>query len=175
LDKTSTLAHLLRVLPECSGQEYIEIVKNLHLTQAQVAEHTQWLDERYTRILLSKSDKHELILLCWEEGQDTAIHCHNSQECWVYAVEGSFDEKRYRLNNDTRDMVLEDSMELDRGKYSHMNDDMGYHSLRNTNKGRTISLHLYVSPIDKCQVYEPIGKSLSWKALHYDNAMASNK
>lgn len=171
----TTLDELVNKLPECTGNEYVEIVKHLHLDLSDFRGFDSWQSDRYTRNLVSRTDKYELILLCWEEGQDTPIHCHNEQECWVYLVEGNFNEKRYKRNSKTGEMELEHEMEMSKGKFSYMNDDMGYHSLTNINNGRTVSLHLYMNPIDRCQIYDPETKTLNWKDLHYDNLQESNK
>lgn len=175
LQTITTLDELVNKLPECTGNEYVEIVKHLHLDLSDFRGFDSWQSDRYTRNLVSRTDKYELILLCWEEGQDTPIHCHNEQECWVYLVEGNFNEKRYKRNSKTGEMELEHEMEMSKGKFSYMNDDMGYHSLTNINNGRTVSLHLYMNPIDRCQIYDPETKTLNWKDLHYDNLQESNK
>jgi predicted metal-dependent enzyme (double-stranded beta helix superfamily) len=47
-------------------------------------------------------------------------------------------------------------------------DSNTYHSLENTYKGRSISLHLYMKPIVKCNVYNQATNQLECKYLTYD-------
>jgi len=175
LDNISTLQDLLQVLPQCSGKEYIELVKHINLDEHSFKGYESWSDRGYTRNLLARTENYELILLCWEKGQDTQIHCHNEQECWVYTAQGSFREKRFSFDTNTREMNLKNDMTLQKGQFSYMNDDMGYHSLENIHNGRTMSLHLYMNPITECRVYDADLKTLEWKVLHYDNVVESDK
>lgn len=175
MDKISTLDQLLEVLPNCSGQDYVDLVKRIELSPSDFSNFIQYNTDCYTRNVIDRTEKYELILLCWENGQDTPIHCHNSQECWVYTLQGSFIENRYSYEEDTGEMELEHSMQLNAGRFSYMNDDMGYHSLHNNYDGQTLSLHLYMNPIDECRIYDPETKELSWKTLVYDNELSSTK
>jgi cysteine dioxygenase len=175
VDKISTLENLIEKLDQCSEEDYPNIASMLDLSESECSNYEHWLDNRYSRILISRNKKYELLLLCWGRGQDTPIHCHNSQECWVYAVEGSLSEKRYSYNEKEATMQFEDSGILNRGEVSFMSDEMGYHSLSNTNTGRSMTLHLYVNPIAECRIYDSEEKTLVWKTLHYDNVLISDK
>jgi cysteine dioxygenase len=112
-----------------------------------------------------RTDKFELLLLCWEEGQETPIHCHNGEECWVYLAKGQLREKRYIEEDDTLKLLADVKMTKDR--LSYMNDDLGYHSLHNLKDGQSMSLHLYVGPIEECSVYKEEKDKFVFKELDY--------
>ena len=44
---------------------------------------------RYTRNLISTTDKFNLILLCWSEGNASSIHDHTDSECIMKALKGN--------------------------------------------------------------------------------------
>lgn len=106
-----------------------------------------------------------MILLCWEPGQETPIHCHNDQECWVYVLKGEFDEKRYSENSSGPKLEVEQSCCKD--GVSYMKDEMGFHKLINSTNGRAMSLHLYVKPIEACNVYNELSEKFEEKQLTY--------
>lgn len=150
----TTLSQLLVALEKCSESEYKSVVTKMQIPKHEFTEYTHWSAERYTRNCIVRNDSYELILLCWEPGQETPIHCHNEQECWVYMIDGSMSEKHYEFPKEGCPEAKE-YFELDDEDHSYMNDDIGLHSLHNTSGKRVMTLHLYAKPIDKCSYFNP--------------------
>ncbi|WGK65203.1 cysteine dioxygenase [Croceiramulus getboli] len=133
-----------------------------------------WHSERYTRNCIVRTSRYELMVLCWEKGQETPIHCHGGQECWVHMVQGKLEEKRYKtkVNHGAiayTDLMEDHRMTICKTEISYMNDAMGYHSLRNAADGRSISLHLYAQPIDECSIMDEGSGKLVQRQLSYDS------
>lgn len=164
-DMITSLKKLLEVLVNCEGQDYFDIAKKLAIPDEDLLPFAFWSQDTYTRNCVKRTEAYELLLLCWEEGQDTPIHCHNGEECWVYLAKGKLNEKRYVEEDD--DLKLIADVKMTKDKLSYMNDDLGYHSLHNINKGRSMSLHLYVGPIDECSVYKEEKDKFVFKELEY--------
>ena len=59
-------------------------------------------------------------------------------------------------------------MQLSPGKLTFMNSTMGYHKLNNDTNGRAMTLHIYVSPITSCEVFNDQKKDFEFKELEYD-------
>ena len=76
-------------------------------------------------------------------------------------------EFRYENEENTNIPLPIDEMVFKEGRFSYMNDEMGYHSLKNTHLGKSMSLHLYMNPIDTCQVYDDEAKAFDWKISSY--------
>lgn len=165
--KISSLQELLEVLPRCSGKEFVEIARDMTLDPADFEPYSFWRKGFYTRNCIARSDKYELLLLCWEEDQKTPIHCHNNQECWVYMLQGQVHEVRYDLDEDKQTLTPTKEAYMTEGGYSYMNDDMGFHSLQNENNGRSMSLHLYMNPIDECRIMNEDNGKIIRKKLQY--------
>ena len=49
-----------------------------------------------------------------------------------------------------------------------MNETMGYHRLKNDTDGRAMTLHVYVSPITSCEVFNDKENAFVSKELEYD-------
>jgi len=144
----TSLDELLEVLPRCKPDDYRAIAKGMHIDAADFIKYTSWGNSRYTRNCIVRTDAYELLLLCWEQGQETAVHCHGGEECWVYNVQGVIQEVHYEMEAGVP--VETNTEELSAGGLSYMNDDLGYHKLINAAKGRSMTLHLYMNPIDHC-------------------------
>lgn len=167
VEHINSLQQLLHVLPNCSGKEYVDIVHGMELHVEEFEPFSFWNESFYTRNCIARTDAYELILLCWEPGQETPIHCHGGQECWVYMLQGTLGETRFNLDKTTETLTPDKYMELYEGKFSYMNDDMGLHALKNLNKGRSMSLHLYMNPIEECRIYNNATGKIDNRKLHY--------
>lgn len=161
----SSLSDLLTELPKCQEEDYVQIAKHMKIPVEDLAPYAFFSDQCYTRNCIERTEDYELILLCWEEGQDTPIHCHNGEECWVYLAEGKLREQRFQDNGHQLQKTADVSMTEER--LSYMNDDLGFHSLHNIAEKRSMSLHLYVSPIDQCRVFDEETTEFNRKDLEY--------
>jgi len=162
----TSLQELLDYLPNVHASEYKAIAKDMSLAVADFEPYMTWNEDRYTRNCIVRTDKYELILLCWEAGQKTSIHCHGGEECWVYNVKGEIKESNFQMLANIPTKV--DSEILKEGLVSYMNDDLGYHKLSNIAEGRSMSLHLYMNPIDNCTIWNKKLKKFIPVDLKYD-------
>lgn len=163
-----TVEKLVTALDDCTTRrDYVKIASDLDLDSDELEDYSSWSEERYTRNCIARTDDYELLLLCWEEGQDTPIHCHGGEECWVNLVDGEITEDRFEIPEQDAPLLDHTSV-MKPGDVSYMNDEMGIHQLKNTSSDRTMTLHLYVKPIDECRVFSDEDGSVLWKKLQYD-------
>ena len=52
----------------------------------------------YTRNLVHRCEAFELLLLAWDVGQESPIHDHAGQQCWMAVVDGSVEEVHFRAS-----------------------------------------------------------------------------
>lgn len=167
MEKISSLKTLIHQLDHCkTRKDYVSLANKLDLDEKELSKFAFWDDQQYTRNCIKRTDDYELLLLCWEKNQETPIHCHNGEECWVYMASGKIHEIRYQKDEDDQPYSTNELKMVDSG-VSYMNDDMGYHSLANIHNGRSMTLHLYVEPIDECSVYCEDSEKFIFKDLQY--------
>jgi cysteine dioxygenase len=167
--KITTLPELIEAIDQARTQmEYKQIVKRIAIPVEAFSEYTYWDDDTYTRNCIARTDAYELLLLCWDKKQDTPIHSHNSQECWVKVIEGDFLEKRFQAEEGQEEPELTHEQQFSDYQISYMNDEMGFHSLHNREGKRAMTLHLYTRPIDECTVYNEEEGEFETKELTYD-------
>jgi cysteine dioxygenase len=115
-----------------------------------------WDPYRYTRNLLGESDKFNLILLCWSEGNASSIHDHTDSECIMKCVQGNVKETRYAWPTKKRTKMIETGLtEGSEGDVIWINDDMGLHRVENPSlTSRMATLHFYWPPIKECLIFD---------------------
>lgn len=167
MGKINTLHQLIEQLDQCEHRnDYIKLAKNLSLDAQELSQYAFWDNNQYTRNCIKREQDYELLLLCWEKGQETPIHCHNGEECWVYLATGKIYEQRFQKDEEDQPYPV-DELKMEKSGISYMNDEMGYHRLKNLADGRSMTLHLYVNPIDQCSVYSEEDQKFIFKDLHY--------
>jgi cysteine dioxygenase len=168
LDKITTVEQLLHRLSESSDEQLLSISKFLDIPAKEFESYMHFSNNCYTRNCIVKTDRYELILICWEKDQDTPIHSHGNQECWVFHVQGKIKEIRYEKDKNGIPYPIENSV-LNENGIAFMNDDMGFHILKNISDGQSASLHFYVKSIEECLVYNESKKMFENKTLKFDS------
>jgi cysteine dioxygenase len=164
----TTIKSLVEEFENASKSEQPKIIKRIQLDKDDVISYATWSDTDYTRNCLARTDEFEFILLCWDEKARTPIHGHGGQDCWVYQVEGTVSEIRFK-ENEEGELVQTQSLNLEPGRVSYMNDKMGYHLIKNTHKQRAMTLHIYAKPIDACKVFDAIKEEFKIAEMEYDS------
>jgi cysteine dioxygenase len=114
-------------------------------------------EETYTRNLIHRCGEFELLLLCWNPGQESPIHDHAGQDCWMAVLEGELEEVHYQALAGGEGRPLEEGKRtaFNTGGVAFIQDGIALHKIRPLRGARGISLHLYSNPIDTCRVYDP--------------------
>ncbi len=162
-----SLEVLIQSLKNADAEDYIKLAKNMNIPVSDFSKYEYWKDEGYSRNCIVKTNAFELILICWNKNDSTSIHGHNNQKCWVYQVDGKMTEIRYK-KNDQEKLIEYNRKELIPGSLCYMHDSMGYHLLENPTDQNAMTLHLYIKPVNSCEVYNSESNSFKNKTLKYD-------
>lgn len=119
-----------------------------------------WDRQHYTRNLIDATPLYDLIAICWEVGQHSAIHNHRDQNCWMAVPIGRLLVQNYRvLFQDLKagkcDLRPTDRVEMNAATPLAVNPAEPVHKVYNPREfgERAVSLHLYSRPFDSCDVY----------------------
>ncbi|MCA1608451.1 MAG: hypothetical protein LC730_03200, partial [Acidobacteria bacterium] len=64
--------------------EYVyDFLSDNPLAVDSIEKYFYWSDRNYTRNLIYKDERFELMAVCWEPGQVSRIHNHFDQRCWM--------------------------------------------------------------------------------------------
>lgn len=145
---------------------------SVHLSDSSLAPYTFFDDKFYTRNLIYRDDLFEVMAICWEPNQKTAVHTHNGQLCWMMTQRGNItvvDYKWLGCDHPEHQNVVDidctagsDHVKLDRigeveccggGPVVTADKLQTIHQLFNANE-RTISIHIYSRPFDSCVAFD---------------------
>ena len=171
----SGLTALLEALEGCKDSTSIcenavaEALSAAELTAAELDRSRCFSPEKYTRNKLARTPDFDVLLICWEPGQETRIHDHSGQRGWVRVLEGAIEEVAY-------DFSPLDDVEVPEGcsvaacrlheagralvpagpAVARVDPVRAIHQLRNPlERGeRAVTLHVYSKPHDSCMTYD---------------------
>lgn len=156
---------LAEMLDEVDPLDRAKVMKRINIEAHDLEPFITWSEQGYTRNCIARTAQYELILLCWDIGSKTPIHGHGGEDCWVYQVQGTVEEIRFK--QDAEQLTVTNRMLLTPGKLAYMNDKMGYHSIENVSDQRAMTLHIYAAPIDTCKVYNDKEDCFETKEMSY--------
>jgi len=119
-----------------------------------------WSENFYTRNLIYKDERFELMAICWDKGQVSKIHNHADQMCWMTVPVGKLRGQNFRTVEideaksfckleETNDFNLSDCLT------AKVELEEPIHQILNLPEfdERAVSLHIYSKPFDTCFCY----------------------
>lgn len=96
-------------------------------------------EREYRRHLLAAGNGHAVLLLIWPAGSKAPMHGHRGCECWVRLLSGQLTEcvERIGIENEV------ENKKLNCGDVTHINDEIGRHSIYNESFKEAVTLHIY--------------------------------
>ena len=126
--------------------------------------------ERYTRNLVFKNEAFELLVICWNIGQQAPVHGHEGERCWSRIEQGSLILCNYRELSENP-LVVQQMNPPFRGERGYVDGPADIHSVVNpaTAAVPAVSLHLYSHPYDECDIYDLATNEKRRVRLRYDS------
>ncbi len=151
------------------GISYLHIMSSIDIPEREYERFYTWKLSHYTRNCLVKTADFELLLICWEKGQQSSIHDFDSREAWIHPLRGRLTEERFRLKDGRLEKVS--SVLLGTSEFSYMTDPIAIHRYTNSYESRSVSLNLYAQPIEKWNEYDEktgkvVAKNVSYDAVY---------
>lgn len=125
-----------------------------------IMKYFYWTPGNYTRNLIYKDARFEMMAICWEKGVASRIHDHYDQKCWMtvpvgrlrgqnFAVD-EFDESRGHCK-----LRETDAFELADCLAAKVELEEPIHQVINLAEydERAVSIHIYSKPYDRCLSY----------------------
>lgn len=169
----SNIPDLIEALNKVEDQNYLPIMQEMNIPAESFQDYSVWKDEYPTRNCLAKTSNYELVIICWEKGQEGEIHDYNFQQAWIHPISGTIHEEKFIVDPQMGNLVRVSSVHLKKNDFSFMNKAGGIHKYSNANQGRSVSLHLYSRPLSSWRFYDESGESYT-KETSYDGYFADN-
>lgn len=158
------------------------------LSADELRSYTFFREQYYTRNLIFKDDKFEVMAICWKPGQRTVIHSHNGALGWMTVPQGDVvvhDYKYISCDHPERQNVVGidclaggHEIQLDRTGSVHVASGSPIyqvdklhtiHQIENADQSDVgvVSLHVYSPPIESCVSYDLEKRRCTRKTLSY--------
>jgi cysteine dioxygenase len=150
----------------------LDFCDSVNISDSSLAPYVFFDDQFYTRNLIYRDELFEVMAICWEPQQKTAVHTHNGQLCWMMTQRGNItvvDYKWLGCDHPEHQNVVgidcianSDHVKLERlreveceggGQVVTADKLQTIHQLFNENE-RTVSIHIYSRPIDSCVAFD---------------------
>jgi cysteine dioxygenase len=125
-----------------------------------IQKYLHWSTNFYTRNLIYKDERFEMMAICWGVGQVSRVHNHYDQRCWMtvpigklkgqnFAVEAFDESTGYCKLIETNEFELSDCLA------TRVDLDEPIHQVLNLPEynERAVSIHIYSKPYDRCMSY----------------------
>ncbi len=160
--RVQNLVSGLREIPEMdfSCQGVYDFLSSNPVDVATIDRYFFWSERCYTRNLIYKDERFEMMAICWDKGQVSRVHNHADQLCWMtvpvgklrgqnFAIE-SIDESRGHCKLRETDIFdlsdcLAAKVELEEPVHQILN-------LPEFDE-RAVSIHIYSKPYSSCLSY----------------------
>ena len=125
-----------------------------------IAPFFYWSEKFYTRNLIYKDERFEMMAVCWEAGQVSRVHNHADQMCWMTVPIGRLRGQNFSIIEIDEERQFCKLAETNRFDLSDclaakVELEEPIHQILNLPEfeERAVSLHIYSKPFDKCLSY----------------------
>lgn len=134
----------------------MEVLRTHRVSQEELRRHVVWNDDSYTRTLIYRDDRFQVIALGWGVGHVTPVHDHAGQRCWMMIERGRLRISDYRWKEGAGPprLLNEEVVGGEPGRL-HVDTCACVHQIANPEAWEqpAVSLHVYSRPFSSCGVY----------------------
>jgi cysteine dioxygenase len=133
-----------------------------------------WSPAFYTRNLVYKDERFEMMVICWEKGQVSRVHNHSDQRCWMMVPVGRLKGQNFAVDSIDESighckLRETDSFEMSDCLAAKVELEEPIHQILNLEEfdERSVSIHIYSKPYSSCLSYCRDTDTFKEVQLHY--------
>ena len=146
--------------PEFVCDSVYDFLSNHPVEVDSIERFFHWSENFYTRNLIYKDERFEMMAICWERGQVSRVHNHSEQRCWMMVPVGKLRGQNFAISeiDETRGyckLVETDTFDLSDCLAAKVELEEPVHQILNLAEfeERAVSIHIYSKPYDRCLSY----------------------
>ena len=163
----------------------LDFCASVQVSDASLAPYVHFDEKFYTRNLIYRDDLFEVMTICWQPGQKTAVHTHNGQLCWMIAQRGNLAVVDYKWmgcdhpenqnvvgldclagSEHTKLEFVREITACTGGQVLTADKLQTIHRLYNHDEP-SVSIHVYSRPIDSCVAFDMEKQACYRRTLAY--------
>ena len=151
-----SLSELVKALQDDSSvtpARMQDILERLVITTAEIQSHSRFSDHRYARNLVHKTDRFEVMVMCWHAGQRSSIHDHAGSLGGLKILHGDLTESLFEK---APNGMIKSLSSIDYGAGQiRVEETSLIHQISNlqAENRQAISVHIYAPPLARMNVY----------------------
>ncbi len=177
--KKVTIQNLIQGLCEIPGDEFhcdpvYRYLSDNPVNTDSIESYFHWSGKFYTRNLIYKDERFELMAICWDKGQVSRIHNHADQMCWMTVPIGKLRGQNYRVVDIVEaqgycKLEKTDTFDLAECLAAKVELEEPIHQILNLAEfdERAVSIHIYSKPFETCLAYCNESDQFSEVSLSY--------
>ncbi len=146
--------------PEFTCDNVYQFLADTPVDVDSITKYFHWSPNFYTRNLIYKDDRFEMMAICWEKGQVSRIHNHSDQKCWMTVPVGRLRGQNFAVAEQDQSrgfckLIETDTFELSDCLAAKVELEQPIHQILNLAEydQRAVSIHIYSKPYDSCLSY----------------------
>ena len=155
------------------------LLEEIELEEGSLGPFIHFADSHYTRNLIHRDARFDLMAICWKPGQATPVHGHNGQLGWVKVLRGALESREYqRLAPDQSGGGGQVRLQAGQPMLCAPGAGLNLVTPRATIHSlgvppgcqeNSVSLHIYSLPFDSCMTFDPVRGSCERRQLTFDS------
>jgi cysteine dioxygenase len=147
------LVNILKGESSVSPARMQDILERLVIPTEEIQRHTIFSDKKYARNLVHKTTEFEIMVMCWHAGQRSSIHDHAGSLGGLKILHGELTESLFEKAPNGMIKSLR-SVDYKVGAM-RVEETSLIHQISNlqAENGKAISVHIYVPPLVRMNVY----------------------
>jgi cysteine dioxygenase len=147
------LIELLKGDSSVSPARMQDILERLVIPTEEIQDYTLFSDKRYARNLVHKTGRFEIMVLCWHAGQRSSIHDHAGSLGGLKILHGELTESLFEKA--PNGMIKSLSSVDHKVGETRVEETSLIHQISNLQpaNGKAISVHVYIPPLVRMNVY----------------------
>jgi cysteine dioxygenase len=153
LSLSELIKHLEAGCPAVGPAKMRDILERLVISAEEMRVYSLFSDKRYARNLVHKTARFEIMIMCWHAGQRSSIHDHAGSLGGLKILRGALTESLFeKVPNGM--IKSQNSIDYAAGE-ARVEETSLIHQISNlqNENGRAISVHVYVPPLIRMNVY----------------------
>ena len=163
--KTVSINDLVDGLRRMSDEQFVcqpvyDYLNDHPVDIASIQKYLFWSPDFYTRNLIYKDERFEMMAICWEPGQVSRVHNHCDQRCWMTVPIGRLKGQNFAVQEIDEaagycKLRETDSFEMAECVAAKVELEEPIHQILNLPEyqKRAVSIHIYSKPYDHCLSY----------------------
>lgn len=147
------LVEILQGNPSVNPERMQALLDRLSVATEDIQRHARFSDHRYARNLVHKTDRFEVMIMCWHAGQRSSIHDHAGSLGGLKILQGTLTESLFEKAPNGMVKSLS-SIDYAAGE-TRVEETSLIHQISNLQavNGQAISAHIYAPPLMRMNVY----------------------